>query len=249
MCSAVPTTQKASQSYYCGFQHFLPYHLLLHKSSWIAWPSNLYQSFPFLQRTVTAATLTVLCILIRSSWTNRKRLFRTKHDVDCDSEASSPDHRGLLSRSRPNPKDWWHKTLQNSHLCWQANGIHRLILWTAQLKHNKRSRYACCEGKANSLFAFINILESHVKSHRASQWLTFDLKKHDQLMFCSDQIEAHDGTLSQIVLLCHFSALLSIALILLLLFTVRTGNRDSISAPDCHSVSLLSQRKDITGSN
>lgn len=68
-------------------------------------------------------------------------------------------------------------------------------------------------------------------------------------MFCSDQIEAHDGTLSQIVLLCHFSALLSIALILLLLFTVRTGNRDSISAPDCHSVSLLSQRKDITGSN
>lgn len=156
MCSAVPTTQKASQRYYCGFQHFLPYHLLLHKSSWIAWPSNLYQSFPFLQRTVTAATLTVLCILIRSSWTNRKGLFRTKHDVDCDSEASSPDHRGLLSRSRPNPKDWWHKTLQNSHLCWQANGIHRLILWTAQLKHNKRSRYACCEGKANSLFEHLS---------------------------------------------------------------------------------------------
>lgn len=156
MCSAVPATQKASQRYYRVFRHFLPYHLLLHKSSWIAWPSNLYQSFPFLQRTVTAATLTVLCILIRSSWTNRKGLFWTKHNVDCDSEASSPDHQGLLSRSRSNPKDWWHKTLRNSHLCWQANGIRRQILWTAQPKHNKRSRYACCESKAKSLFEHLS---------------------------------------------------------------------------------------------
>lgn len=241
MCSAVPTTQKASQRYYCCFQHFLPYHLLLHKSSWIAWPSNLYQSFPFLQRTVTAATLTVLCILIRSSWTNRKGLFRTKHDVDCDSEASSPDHRGLLSRSRPNPKDWWHKTLQNSHLCWQANGIHRLILWTAQLKHNKRSRYACCEGKANSLFEHLSTSWSLMLNPTwpLSDW---PLISKTMISWCPRQN-------TKIVLLCHFSALLSIALILLLLFTVRTGNRDSISAPDCHSVSLLSQRKDITGSN
>lgn len=116
MCSAVPTTQKASQRYYCGFQHFLPYHLLLHKFIWIAWPSNLCQSFPFLQRTVTAATLTVLCILSRSSRTNRKGLLWTKHDVDCDSEASSPDHWGLLSRSRSNPKDWWQNATEQSPL-------------------------------------------------------------------------------------------------------------------------------------
>lgn len=77
MCSAVPTTQKASQRYYCGFQHFFTLSPVITQVQLNCLTIQPLSKLPFLQRTVTAATLTVLCILIRSSWTNRKGLFRT----------------------------------------------------------------------------------------------------------------------------------------------------------------------------